>query len=54
MRFPVSRILSLLAAGESETDIPMNQPDLELDDIRQALAHAAQIADDRILSIAAW
>jgi uncharacterized protein (DUF433 family) len=51
MRFPVSRILSLLAAGESEMDILMNHPDLESDDIRQALAYAAQIADDRILSI---
>lgn len=41
MRFPVSRILSILAGGESATDILKNHPDLESEDIRQALAYAS-------------
>lgn len=44
LRFPVSRVLSLLAAGEKEPEILANHPDLEADDIRQAIAYAAQIA----------
>ncbi len=50
MRFPVSRILSMLAAGESEATILQNHPDLELDDLRQAMSYAAMLADDRVVA----
>ncbi len=45
LRFPVSRILELLAAGEDEATILANHPDLEPDDIRQAVAYAAMMSD---------
>lgn len=41
MRFPVSRILAMLAAGEDERTILAHHPDLEPEDIRQALEYAA-------------
>lgn len=49
LRFPVSRLLGLLAAGETEQEILENHPDLELADIRAAIAYAAAIADDRVI-----
>lgn len=49
---PVSRILGMLAAGEDEATILRNHPDLEAEDIRQALAYAALLADHQILTLA--
>lgn len=49
LRFPVSRLLGLLAAGQSEREILANHPDLQADDIRAAIAYAAAIADDRVI-----
>jgi uncharacterized protein (DUF433 family) len=37
MRFPVSRILCLLASGETIEEILKNHPDLEKEDILQSL-----------------
>lgn len=52
LRMPVSRILGMLAAGEDEATILRNHPDLEAEDIRQALAYAALLADHQILTLA--
>jgi len=52
LRFPVSRILGMLAAGEDESTILANHPDLEADDIHQALSYAALVADNQIVSLA--
>lgn len=52
MRFPVSRILGMLAAGEDEATILANHPDLEADDIHQALSYAALVADNQVISLA--
>jgi len=41
LRFPVSRLLGLLAAGESEESILAEHPYLEPGDVRAALAYAA-------------
>lgn len=49
MRMRVSDILELLAAGVSEAEILGDFPDLESDDIRAALAFAADASDHRIL-----
>ncbi|MCC6361115.1 MAG: DUF433 domain-containing protein [Phycisphaerales bacterium] len=38
LRFPVSRLLGLLAAGQTEQEILANHPDLEEADIRAARA----------------
>ena len=51
MRFPVSRIMSLLAAGENEAAILTNHPDLEPEDIRQALAYAAMTTDNQLMAL---
>ena len=52
LRMPVSRILGMLAGGESEPTILANHPDLESEDIRQSLAYAAGLADNQALSLA--
>lgn len=49
MRFPVSRILGMLAAGEDEATILANHPDLEREDLRQALAYASMVADNQVV-----
>ncbi|MCH7704411.1 MAG: DUF433 domain-containing protein [Planctomycetes bacterium] len=51
MRFPVSRILGMLAAGEDEKTILVNHPDLEAQDIHQALAYAAMLADNQVVTL---
>ena len=45
LRFPVARLLGLLAAGESRDEILKNYPYLEGDDIDEALRYAAQLAE---------
>jgi uncharacterized protein (DUF433 family) len=52
MRFPVARLLGLLAAGESRESILKNYPYLEPEDIEQALLYAAQLAEDETVELA--
>ena len=49
LRFPVSRLLGLFAAGQSESEILASHPDLEPADVRAAIAYAAAIADERVV-----
>lgn len=49
LRFPVSRLLGLLAAGQTEREILEHHPDLEPDDLRAAIAYAAALADERVV-----
>lgn len=49
LRFPVSRLLGLLASGETEREILANHPDLVVEDIRAAIAYAAALTDDRVI-----
>jgi len=44
MRFPVSRLLGLLAAGTSWEDVLREYPYLEQEDIREVLRFAASLA----------
>ncbi len=46
LRFPVSRLLELLAAGETKESILRAYPYLEAGDIDEALLFAAFLADD--------
>ncbi len=46
-RVPVARIVGSLAGGMTETEI-MREYDLELEDIRAALAYAAQLVDNEV------
>jgi uncharacterized protein (DUF433 family) len=51
LRFPVSRLLSLLAAGVNEAQILLDHPDLQHDDVRAAIEYAAAVANDRVIQL---
>jgi uncharacterized protein (DUF433 family) len=50
-RFPVARLLGLLAAGESRVHILVSYPYLEAEDIVEALRYAAFLAEDETLEL---
>jgi uncharacterized protein (DUF433 family) len=52
MRFPVARLLGLLASGESRESILEAYPYLEAGDIDAALRLAAALAEDETLDFA--
>ena len=52
LRFPVSRILGLLAEGSSREEILADYPYLESEDIDEALRFAAALAEDETVDIA--
>jgi uncharacterized protein (DUF433 family) len=52
LRFPVSRLLGLLAAGETPETILEAYPYLEPEDIREALSYAVFLADDQVIEFA--
>jgi uncharacterized protein (DUF433 family) len=45
LRFPVSRLLGLLAAGETPQSILKSYPYLEREDINEVLQYAYSLAD---------
>jgi uncharacterized protein (DUF433 family) len=51
LRFPVSRLLGLLAAGQTREEILKAYPYLESADIDEALAYAASLAEDETVEI---
>lgn len=52
LRFPVSRLLGLLASGETQESILKSYPYLEAEDIQAALDYAAFLADEQIIDLA--
>ncbi len=52
LRFPVARLLGLLAAGESREVILASYPYLEPADIDEALHYAAFLAEDETVELA--
>jgi len=52
LRFPVSRLLGLLAAGETPESILKSYPYLEKEDIQEVLNYAAFLADEQIIEFA--
>lgn len=53
LRFPISRLLGLLASGETTESILQSYPYLEEEDIREALIYAAMLADEQVIEFAA-
>ena len=53
LRFPVARLLGLLAAGETREAILRNYPYLEAADIDAALRYAEFLADDETILLTA-
>jgi len=51
LRFPVSRLLGLLAAGESRETILADYPYLESADIEAALLYAMYLAEDETVEL---
>jgi uncharacterized protein (DUF433 family) len=51
LRFPVSRLLGLLAAGETPEQILQAYPYLEAEDIGEALRYAASLAEDETVEL---
>ena len=51
LRFPVSRLLGLLAAGETKESILKAYPYLESEDIDEALRYAAFLAEDETIEL---
>jgi uncharacterized protein (DUF433 family) len=51
LRFPVARLLGLLAAGQSREEILRAYPYLEPADIDEALRYAASLAEDEIIEL---
>ncbi len=51
LRFPVSRLLGLLAAGETRESILKSFPYIEGADIDQALAYAAFLAEEETVEL---
>ena len=47
LRIPVATVVGMVADGMSEEDILQAYPDLELDDIREALRYAAAAVQER-------
>ncbi|HEU0154994.1 MAG TPA: DUF433 domain-containing protein [Stellaceae bacterium] len=52
LRFPVARVLGLLAAGETRERILAAYPYLEPEDIDEALQYAASLAEDETVELA--
>ncbi len=53
LRFPVSRLLGLLASGETQESILKAYPYLDAEDIQEALNYAAMLADEEVIEFAA-
>lgn len=52
LRFPVSRLLGLLAAGETSESILKSYPYIEKEDINEVLQYAAFLADEQVIEFA--
>lgn len=51
LRFPVSRLLGLLASGETTETILRDYPYLEKGDIEEALQYAAWLAEEETVEV---
>ncbi|MFW6194531.1 MAG: DUF433 domain-containing protein [Halobacteriota archaeon] len=50
MRIPVSLIIRLVASGKTVKDILDDYPELEEDDVKQALEYAAWVVSEKVLA----
>lgn len=51
LRIPVTTVVGLVAQGMAEEQIVTEYPDLETEDIREALRYAAAVVDERVLPL---
>jgi uncharacterized protein (DUF433 family) len=50
-RFPISRVLSLLASGENKETILKTYPYLDPEDINESLRYAAYLAEEETVEL---
>jgi uncharacterized protein (DUF433 family) len=53
LRIPVATVVGLVAEGQTTQDILALYPDLEAEDVREALLFAAEAVRERVLPLAA-
>lgn len=53
LRIPVATVVGMVAEGMAEDEILAAYPDLEADDVREALRYAAEAVRERELPLAA-
>lgn len=53
LRIPVATVVGMVADGMGETDIVEAYPDLDADDVREAMRFAAEAVGERELPLAA-
>ena len=53
LRIPVATVVALVAEGQTTEEILTLYPDLEADDVREALLYAAEAVRERALPLAA-
>ncbi len=53
LRIPVATIVALIAESQTTQDVLALYPDLDADDIREALLFAAEAVRERVLPLAA-
>ena len=53
MRITVSVVLKMLAAGKSVQDVLAAYPELEAEDVQQAMRYAAWVVSDQIPALSA-
>lgn len=51
LRVPVATVVGMIAEGMSETEILQAYPDLQVEDIREALRYAAEAVRERELPV---
>ncbi len=51
LRIPVATVVGMVADGMTETEILQHLPDLEPEDIREALHYAAEVVRERQLPL---
>jgi uncharacterized protein (DUF433 family) len=54
LRIPVATLVALVAEGQTIEEILRAYPDLEAEDIREALLFAAAAVRERTLPLASW
>lgn len=53
LRVPVATVVGMIADGMSESEIVAAYPDLEVEDVREAIRYAAEAVRERELPLAA-
>lgn len=53
LRIPVATVVGMVADGMSEPEITATYPDLETEDVREAIRYAAEAVRERELPLAA-